>query len=269
MKVTEVANGAWAKKFSVDLISVRMAFARVRFLPVCYTAFMAISRVRIFTRWSWSMWLVTALLSQSTGCFHFRTDIPGVLDLRSDASLAQPLEQTPTVDESLQREGAKETLQGQGITFDGHRVLVHERVTWLGLTFLAPGAFLLWNGDGAVPELEAALGERGILRNVQLSHRLGFPDLALDVAMKFGQLFCPPLLVLAPIGPPMSMWASGERVLPVLNPEAADPESDPPNDEVEEIPAPLGATPPQDSSTAPTPATPVPAANPEEGPISL
>lgn len=229
------------------------------------------SRDRRFVLGASPIWLVAVLLFQATGCFHFRTEIPGVLDLRSDAALAKPIEQPPIVDESLQREGARETLQGQGVTFDGHRVLVHERVTWLGLTFLAPGAFLLWNGDGAVPELEAALGENGILRNVQLSHRLGFPDLALDVAMKFGQLFCPPLFVLAPIGPPMSMWASGERITPGLFPGIeGEPELPPAAEADESAPAEQkapGVEAPNDVPAAPP--SPPPGKAAEEGPITL
>lgn len=268
MKGDETANGPGAKKFSRDPFSRPMTFPRVRFRRVCYTPVMVLSRVRLPAWGPSRIWPLLTVLFVSTGCFHFRTDIPGVLDLRSDASLAQPLEETPTVEESLRREGAKETLQGQGVTFDGHRVLVHERVTWIGLTFLAPGAFLLWNGDGAVPELEAALGEKGILRNVQLSHRLGFPDLALDVAMKFGQLFCPPLLALAPMGPPMSMWASGERVIPLQMPETDGPEekrSDSANDEAPPPPPQL----PEVGKDPVSPASPAPASTSDEGPISL
>lgn len=148
-----------------------------------------------------------------SGCFHFRTELPGVLDLRSDAALAAPNHEPLVIDESLTREGNASMLHGAGVRLDGHRVLIHDRHTWLGVTLLAPGAFLLWNGDGAEPELQAALGERGILRDVRLSHRLGFPDFILELGTKTTQLvLCFPTLLLAPIGPPMSFWASGERI---------------------------------------------------------
>lgn len=207
------------------------------------------------------------MLLLSTGCFHFRTELPGVLDLRSDASLAAPQHEETPLDESLHREGSRSTLQGAGVSIEGHRVLVHDRHIWIGATFLAPGAFLLWNGDGAEPELKAALGDQGILRNVQLSHRLGFLDFLLDLGTRFTQLvLCSPILVFAPIGPPMSFWASGERVTDEAAPPVRLEQADP-------VPSEPGADPPAEALLPPDDSAPEvsPAAesSDEEGPISL
>jgi hypothetical protein len=163
-----------------------------------------------------SLLLLALALSPTTGCYRYATDIPGVLDLRSDGTEA-PSRSEPPVAPEAKREGLLALFAGPGVREDGADITVEDRHVFGGATLLAPGLFLLTN-DSAFPELKATLREEG-LRDLRVGQRRTGMDVALElgVAMVPG-LGCATLLV-APR--PFTFTASGRRV--VLQPPQALP----------------------------------------------
>ena len=89
----------------------------------------------------------------ATGCNHYRTPIPGVLDLRSDGSGA-PVSSTKLATDA-QRTGIDAWMKGDGTTGDVE-VKINDRAVWaLRLVYL---------GDGAQSEIASAMPASGTVR---------------------------------------------------------------------------------------------------------
>lgn len=114
------------------------------------------------------------------GCFSYTTAVPGVLDLRSDGDYADPLLAPPPAFAELSREGWASTLLGTGLRVEDGYVALEERQTWLGLTALFPGVFLVAGADPR-DSLEVVL-DGAALRDIQLSHSFTPLDALLSTA---------------------------------------------------------------------------------------
>lgn len=172
-------------------------------------------------------------------CQHYESDLPGVLDLRSDG-METPVESRPLPKEAA-REGLESWMKGQGVT-GSTDVIAEDRAVW---------ALRLWAlGDGLKPEVETALAGPGALRRVTLKEELS----ALDAAF-FACTLPIPCVDLATLTllPSFTVQLSGTRLMPRDVPPARD------------IPAPgvelAPAAPPE-----PTPAVDRPAAPPSRSP---
>ena len=155
--------------------------------------------------------VVGAVAMTSVACVHYSADIPGVLDLRSDGKDTPPPHDALVVDKVAARAGFDALLDGVGVQADGNRVSVEDRHTWLGITAVAPGTLLVFNGD-VRPELEAALGKKGALRNLYIGHEQSLMDALTWAARAVPFVVCPVGTACAPVGPTMTFRASGERI---------------------------------------------------------
>lgn len=210
--------------------------------------------------------VVGALVTTVTGCFHYTANVPGVLDLRSDGSDAAPASGPIVVKEGVTRSGFDEILDGKGVQVNGSTVIVEDRHTWIGITSLAPGMLLLFNGDSR-PEMEVALGEKGALRNVYIGHRYDVMDFLIEFGEGVVLGLCPPLsAVVFTCVPPgnMTFTASGQRVSTTpggrpspspLAPKRRDPV---PTDPAPIEPVPIEPVPIDPAPVAPAPVAPVP-----------
>ena len=120
-------------------------------------------------RWRMAGLLVCAAVATSA-CQHYQTDVPGTLDLRSDAADA-PSETQPLPPE-VTRDGLEAWMKGAGVTVGGAGVVVAEdRAVW------ALRLFPL--GDGVADEAQGALGKSGALRALSLQEQISLFDAAL------------------------------------------------------------------------------------------
>ncbi len=104
--------------------------------------------------------LVLALLP-TTGCYRYHTRVPGVIDLRTDASQAPKESPPPVTDPALAREGAMGLLLGQGVGVLGSEIhVVNRRYSVLG--------FIPIINESAAAEVDAAVRLSGALREVSL-----------------------------------------------------------------------------------------------------
>src|SRR5688572_23150247 len=111
---------------------------------------------------------ITVMVVLFAACSHYRTPIPGVLDLRSDGTGA-PVATTPLAPEA-EREGLDSLMKGDG-TKGKVEVQVHDRGIWaLRLMFL---------GDGASQEMSYVFRGRSALRNVSIAEEIGVGDTAI------------------------------------------------------------------------------------------
>jgi hypothetical protein len=161
---------------------------------------------------------VLFVIALSTGCNHYRTPIPGVLDLRSDGTGA-PVAETPLAPEA-ERNGLDSLMKGDG-TKGKVEVEIHDRGVWaLRLMFL---------GDGASQEVSHAFRGRTALRNLTIAEEIGVGDTAMFFCTM--PVPCVPLV----LGPTFSFRAFATRIgLDDLTPStdeaprAAPPTSAPP-----------------------------------------
>lgn len=123
---------------------------------------------------------VLAGLLLAGGCFSYTTGIPGVLDLRSDGTYAEPLLDPLPGATASPREGWSSLLLGTGLRVEDGYVALEERQMWLGLTALFPGLFRI---AGAEAEDSLALVlDGGAVRDLQLSHSFTPLDALLSTA---------------------------------------------------------------------------------------
>ncbi len=103
-------------------------------------------------------------------CMHYQTEIPGVLDLRSDGSAAAsaPVKNMPSGD--VNRSGFNSIFSGDGLKTRDGKVTVEERHYWI------IGLIPIFN-TSARDELDAALGN-AVLRDVTLSYEEDIVDVA-------------------------------------------------------------------------------------------
>ena len=102
---------------------------------------------------------IAVLGAASSGCYHITTHMPGVLDLRSDASEA-PTDSKPSKDA---RSGFDGILWGDGVDGAG-TVSVDDRKYWvLGLFPVA--------NESATEEVQSAVGD-GALRNITVGEQV-------------------------------------------------------------------------------------------------
>ncbi|MCC7111741.1 MAG: hypothetical protein IT382_20775 [Deltaproteobacteria bacterium] len=133
-------------------------------------------------------------------CQHYESELPGVLDLRSDGAEA-PVESRPLPREAA-REGLEAWMKGQGVT-GATDIVAEDRAVW------ALRLFLL--GDGLAPEVQAALGKGGALRKVALQEELTL----LDAAFFFCAMPIPCVdLAALTLLPSFTVQLTGTRVLP-------------------------------------------------------
>ena len=111
--------------------------------------------------------LATALaLVSGAGCLHITTKVPGVLDMRSDASEV-PAETKPATGG---RDGFSSILWGDG-TQGTSNVTIQDRKYWV------IGLIPVFN-DSATEEIQAAVGD-GVLRNVVIGEQFTLLDMGL------------------------------------------------------------------------------------------
>ena len=139
-------------------------------------------------------------LAFAPSCQHYESEVPGVLDLRSDGAEA-PVESRPLPKEAA-REGLEAWMKGQGVT-GATDIVAEDRAVW------ALRLFLL--GDGLTPEVQAALGKGGALRKVALQEELTL----LDAAFFFCAMPIPCVdLAALTLLPSFTVQLTGTRVLP-------------------------------------------------------
>lgn len=102
------------------------------------------------------------------GCQHYESDLPGVLDLRSDGAEA-PLDPRP-LPATAARDGLEGWMKGAGVT-GSTSIVAEDRAAW------ALRLFAL--GDGVKDEVALALGKGGALRSVVLQEEISGFDAAL------------------------------------------------------------------------------------------
>lgn len=114
-----------------------------------------------------SLALVAAvLLGPSVGCFRYRTHVPGVIDMRTDASGAEATR--PRVEERRD-DGLFEILLGRGAYARGERVVVEDRHYWVA------GLIPLFNTD-AEEELFALVEGSRAARDVRIGESITVED---------------------------------------------------------------------------------------------
>lgn len=112
------------------------------------------------------------------GCYRYQTQVPGVVDLRSDASGAERVRPRRPNDDDVARGKGVAILVGEGVTVDGARVQVEERHVFLR------GLVPVWN-TSAAEEIEAAVALSGALRDVELREEYGPIDVGLGLLVSF------------------------------------------------------------------------------------
>lgn len=155
-----------------------------------------------------------ATLAAPLGCYHYQTDLPGTLDLRSDGAEA-PLETRP-LPPAAARDGLEAWMKGAG-TSGATTVIAEDRAYW------ALRLFAL--GDGAKDEIDAALGQRGALRALTLHEEISAFDAALFA--------CTLPIPCVDIGtvvmlPSFTVRLTGTRVQPTGLPTTRDTGTEPP-----------------------------------------
>ena len=182
-----------------------------------------------------------AVLAMLAACQHYQTDLPGVLDLRSDGAEA-PLETRPLPADAA-RQGLEAWMKGAG-TSGTTTVVAEDRALW------ALRLFPL--GDGAKGEVAVALGKDGALRALALHEEISAFDAAL-----FGCTLPIPCVDLGTLVmlPSFTVQLTGTRVQPTAAPEAGDGGAGPP---VGALPfaAPAEPTPGLDRPARPAAGTP-------------
>ena len=111
---------------------------------------------------------LTALLLAAvatSGCYHIDSQLPGVLDLRSDGADAPVETAALQPSEAVARGGMSSFFLGDGATASGAEVSIVDRNHYI------LGWFPIFN-PSSKEEWQAALGESGALRNVQIGDQL-------------------------------------------------------------------------------------------------
>lgn len=108
------------------------------------------------------------------GCYRYQTQVPGVVDLRSDASETPRERPTPPDDDDIARSSGMNIVMGDGVRVERERVVVEDRHVFLR------GLIPVWN-TSAKDELDAALSLSGGLGNVQLQEEYGPLDIGLTL----------------------------------------------------------------------------------------
>lgn len=109
-----------------------------------------------------------------SGCYRYQTQVPGVVDLRSDASGAERVSPPPPNDDEVVRGEGIGILVGDGVSVEGARVQVEERHVFLR------GLVPVWN-TSAAEEIKAAVALSGALRDVELREEYGPIDVGLSL----------------------------------------------------------------------------------------
>lgn len=126
----------------------------------------------------------------SSGCFHVKSSIPGVLDLRSDGSDA-PVATKPMEGEAT-RDGVGGFFLGAGAEGTSD-VTVENRATFIGLSFY----FLIHPLNGDVQdEWQSVLGKDGAARNVHIGESLTIGAFLHELVRS---LICVPVYVFTPL----------------------------------------------------------------------
>lgn len=141
------------------------------------------------------------------GCYRYQTQVPGVIDLRTDASETPLARPSPPDDDELTRKGAVGVVMGRGVQLDRSRVTVEDRHVFLR------GLVPVFNSS-AYEELDVALTLGGGLRSVEIGEQYGI----IDVGITLVSVFVPIVGYLAPST--YTFEASGEVL--ALEPGAAD-----------------------------------------------
>lgn len=140
--------------------------------------------------------LLAVLAVSSTGCFHMRADLPGVLDLRSDGSEAAVDNTALPADAA--RDGIGGFFSGGGVQGTKGDVTIENRVTFLTLG----GAFFIYPlNDNTNDEWRTVLGKEGAARNVTIGEGIT-GGTALNAFLR--GLCCYPVFVFSAIGVDLS-----------------------------------------------------------------
>lgn len=110
--------------------------------------------------------VVLALLATTTGCFRYRTHVPGVIDMRTDARDAEPMR--PRIEDQRDDE-LFALLLGRGAYARGERVVVEDRHFWVA------GLIPLFNTD-ADDELFALVEGSRAARDVPIGESITVED---------------------------------------------------------------------------------------------
>lgn len=114
----------------------------------------------------------------ASGCFRYRTRVPGVVDLRSDASDVPRAHPAEPDDRDLARDRGSRILEGEGVRTDGSLVTVEDRHVFLR------GIIPVWN-TSAHEELASALALSGGLAEVEIGEEQGPVDAAIALLASF------------------------------------------------------------------------------------
>jgi hypothetical protein len=161
--------------------------------------------------------LLAATVVASSGCYHYTTDVPGVLDLRSDGASAQ--ENAAAIEnkegDEVSRDGFMGFLNGAGVQAEGSKFTVEDRHLFLGIVI--PGLFVIMN-DSASEELDAAMGEGGAIRKVRIGHTEDMMSILLSIGTRIVAGIVPVVNAIASpvVNITNPFWftftASGERI---------------------------------------------------------
>jgi hypothetical protein len=125
----------------------------------------------------------------ASGCHHYQTHVPGVLDLRTDASGADQTKPRPP-DRQLapERSDLEALALGRGVIRQGRSLLLEERHYWVG-------GFIPLANTSAADEIEGLLANNPVLTDVRLEEQYSGTDVLLGLAAGF---IMPPLSFFMP-----------------------------------------------------------------------
>ncbi len=187
------------------------------------------------------------LLGAGSGCHHRTTVIPGVLDMRTDAS-GVPTNNAPLPASREVRTGSEAIMLGSGVQGTS-TVTIEDRTYWI-VSLLPVG------NTSATEEFATAMGKGGGLRDVKIGEVYGL----LDWAIWAGVVIIPRANIFSLAMPPRDFLASGTRI--ALPSAPATPPTPTPTPDASPPPAPDAPPPPSPApaasdAPAPAPATPV------------
>jgi hypothetical protein len=163
--------------------------------------------------------LAWLLLMPLTGCHHYQTHVPGVLDLRTDASGAEATTpRPPDRDLAPERSDLESLALGRGVIRQGRSLLLEERHYWVG-------GFIPLANTSAADEIEGVLTHNPVLTEVALEEQYTGTDVLMGMA---AGLILPPLSFFMP---PFTFTFHGTPRTP--------PTGEPPPNKVRPTPSPV------------------------------
>jgi hypothetical protein len=133
-----------------------------------------------------------------SGCNHYRTQVPGVLDLRPTQGAVAGPAPAGTTSPTIARSSTDALLSGAGYTTGGTEFRVEDRTFWFWR--LVPVM-----NPSAEEELQAAVSATGAVQHVKLGDRMTVVDVGISLLASI-------LPIVGWFAPPFTFVATGEHV---------------------------------------------------------